>query len=194
MRRTWFVLLAVLLLGSTPFKIRTILERAVNNERDAAARYEAFAAKAIEEGYPGAANLFRAASRAELVHADRFATALRERGLPVPEPEPRDVNVGSTAENLRAAAMQETGERDGFYAEAIADAHAAGDDNVAKLFDQTRDTENEHMNLLADASRNVEKMRQPKTYYVCDKCGYTTDVKLGFCALCRNDERPHPFE
>lgn len=188
MKRTWFVLMALLLLGSVPFKVRNLLDRAVNNEREASARYTAYAAKATEEGYPGAANLFTAAARAEAVHADRFADALKQRGLPVPEALPYTPNVGTTAENLRTAALSETSERDGFYAAAVEEAHAAGDDGLAKIFDQTRDVEIEHMNLIVDASRHLDQMKTPKTYYVCSKCGYTTDVKLGFCALCREGE------
>jgi len=194
MKRTWFVLLAVLLLGGVPFKIHNLLDRAVNNEREAAARYEVFAAKAAEEGYQGVANLFTAAARAESVHADRFAAALKERGLPVPEAVPYQPHAGTTAENLRVATLSETSERDGFYAEAAVEAHAAGDDAVAKMFDQTRDVEIEHMNLIVDATRHLEQMRTAKTFYVCSKCGYTTDVKLGFCALCRDGDHPHPVQ
>jgi rubrerythrin len=29
-------------------------------------------------------------------------------------------------------------------------------------------------------------MKEAKTFYVCDKCGYTTDVKLPFCPACQH--------
>lgn len=195
MKRILFVACAVLLFtGAVPFKVRHALDRAVENEREAAARYEAFAAKATEEGYPGAANLFRAAARAEMVHADRFATALKARNLPVPAPGEYQPHVGTTAENLSAAANSEIQERDGFYRDAIDDARDGGDAELAQIFDQTRDTEIEHSNLLLAASRNAEKLRTAKTFYVCDRCGYTTDVNLSMCVLCRLDKHPHPVE
>src|SRR6266498_4169176 len=46
-----FLLAAVAALFATPFPIQKALTNAVNSERAAVARYEAFAAKAEDEGY-----------------------------------------------------------------------------------------------------------------------------------------------
>lgn len=192
MRKLSFaVCVALLFLGATPFKLRNALDRAVTNEREAVIRYEAYAQKAMEEGYPGAAALFHAAARAESVHATRFAQAMTERGLPVPEPPSIAPLVGSTADNLRAAAAAEVTERDRTYREAIDAASEASDAALVKIFDQTRDTEVEHANLLQAASRNLEKMKETKTFFVCDECGYTTDIELPMCVLCRLNKHPH---
>jgi rubrerythrin len=165
--------------------VRAVLEKAVANERDAVVRYKAFAAKASDEGYLGAAALFTAQAKAESIHAQRFAAALKARGVIVVEPSNsyRPL-VGSTAENLRSAAAAEVGERDGIYRDAIDVARRNGDTEIAKMFDETRDVEVEHGNLCNTAARNLESMKQDRTYYVCDKCGYTTDIALARCPDC----------
>ena len=192
MKRTLLVLAAALLLplGAAPFKVRNILEKALVNEREAVARYEAFAAKAMEENQAGAASLFRACARAERVHAARFAAALEERGLPVPAEVELHPAAGSTAENIRAAAAAEMGERDGIYHEALEIAAEFKDPQLARIFDQTRDTEVEHANLLLAAARSPN-LQATKPFYVCDQCGYTTDIDLPMCALCRVNKHPH---
>jgi rubrerythrin len=172
-------------------KVRNILERAVQNEREAATRYDAYALKAAEEGYPGVVNLFTAAARAERVHASRFEKAMRERGIPIPSALDYEPRVGTTRENLRAAAAAEVSERDGIYREAIDAAAGASDAALALVFDQTRDTEVEHANLMNAAARQLEKLRESKAFFVCDDCGYTTDVELPLCCLCRTRHAPH---
>ncbi|MBM3302216.1 MAG: rubrerythrin family protein, partial [Deltaproteobacteria bacterium] len=52
------------------------LKQAYAGECQASVRYLAFAEKADEEGLPGAARLFRAAARAEMVHALSHLRAL----------------------------------------------------------------------------------------------------------------------
>lgn len=158
---------------------------AVSGERAAVARYEAAAVKADDEGYKGAASLFRAAAKAESVHAARFAGLLKARGI---DSEPSAIAppaIGSTADNLRAASIAEQGERDSTYRDAIT-ACEHSDPDAAKVFDTTRDAEVEHLNLFSDATRHLDALKDAKTFYVCDVCGYTTDVKLPLCPSCRD--------
>src|SRR5512140_902870 len=56
------------------------LQAAFNGESNANARYLAFAKKADAEGYGTAASPFRAAARAEPVHFERHAKAIKELG------------------------------------------------------------------------------------------------------------------
>lgn len=44
------------------------------------------------------------------------------------------------------------------------------------------------MNLCHAASRDYDSMKSAKTYYVCGKCGYTTDISLPFCPACQRKE------
>ena len=203
MRKAVLVLSAVLLATvavpaisqkSIPPQLREVLLRAVTNEREAIARYEGFAAKAEEEGYPGAAALFRACARGESVHAKRFASLLADGGVPLPDPPAAAPAVGTTADNLRSSAGLEAGERDGIYKEGLAAARQARAESATLCFDQTRDTEVEHANLLGNATRHLEEMKVAKKYYVCPKCGYTSDLDLPFCVLCRDSSHPKAVE
>lgn len=176
------------------YEVRTSVERALANERAAIARYDAFAVKAAEEGYPGAAALFRAAARGEKVHAARFARVLRQHGHAVPEPDPQKPAVGSTEDNLRTAASSEMAERDGMYKEGVEICTLHGAKDVAAVFNETRDAEVEHGNLCAAAVRNPALLKSGRTYYVCAECGYTTDIRLPLCPSCRKREPPEAVE
>lgn len=201
MKRTLLVIaLSSIALGTIaatnplPREVREVLQRALVNEREAAARYEVFARKAQEEGYRGAAALFRAQAQAERTHGQRFASVLRAHDVALPAEEAYSPAAGSTAENLRSAAAAEKAERDGSYLEAIETCKLHGATEIAKLFDQTRDSEVEHGNLCVAASRDLDSMKEPKTFYVCGKCGYTTDVKLPFCPACQHKVAPEAVE
>ncbi len=202
MKRTLMIIIAlssfaVATIAATktlPHDVRTVLQRALANERETVARYEAFARKADEEGYRGAAALFRAQAQAERTHGERFATALRAHDITPPAEETVSPAVGTTADNLRNAASAERTERDGIYREAIETCNLHSATEIAKLFDQTRDSEVEHANLCTAAARDVEAMKEPKTYYVCGKCGYTTDVRLPFCPACQHKAQPAAVE
>ena len=74
------VLFSLLILGAVAayaatdlsLTVREAVETAIRHEREAVVRYEAFAAKADEEGYPGAAALFRAQAASEATHEKRL--------------------------------------------------------------------------------------------------------------------------
>lgn len=197
MKRTLVVLaLSTIALGTVaatnplPREVREVLQRALVNEREAVARYEAFARKADEEGYRGGAALFRAQAEAERTHAKRFAAVLDAHGIALPSEETFSAVAGKTGENLRNAAAAEKAEQDGVYREAIETCQQHRATEIAQLFDQTRNSEVEHANLCSAASRDLDSMKEPKTFYVCGKCGYTTDLKLPFCAACQRKVAP----
>jgi hypothetical protein len=104
-----------------------MLQKSLHNEREPVAKYEACALKATEEGYSGRwrCSARRRAPRAYTPSAS--SQALRERGIPVPEQVPRPPSIGTTAENLRAAMLAETQERDSTYREALEIAGEAKD-------------------------------------------------------------------
>lgn len=171
-------------------EVQRALIDSLQNERQAAMRYEAFMARAEADGYRGAANLFRACAKAERIHASRFKAALVKFGIEVPPAPAYTPDVSSTADNIRAAALSEQQERDVTYRQATESAKGGHNDFVARLFETTRDTETEHANLLGNAANSLEKLKQPRAYYVCEDCGYTTDVRLPLCPSCRHT---HPL-
>lgn len=185
---------ATLFATSTPFPVQKVLTNAVNNERAAVARYDAFAAKAEEEGYFGVASLFRACAKAERIHLQRFLGLMTARDVAPPAEAAPKIGVGSTRENLQTAISLEQGERDSTYLFAIDACNEAKDEIASKIFDTTRDAEVEHANLEAAAVRNLESMKAPRQYYVCDHCGYTSEIKLPLCASCRYPHAPPPVQ
>jgi rubrerythrin len=186
-----FPVIALAAEGRAPFGIQRVLNNAVLGERRAIARYDAYAIKADDEGYPGAASLFRACAKAESIHLRRFTALMVERNLEVPPETPVKVDVGSTRDNLQNAFAAETAERDSVYLYAIRTANDDHDEAVAKTFDETRDVEVEHANLCADALRNLADMKTPHEYYVCERCGYTTNLRLPLCPSCRDKHPLH---
>src|SRR5690348_13862109 len=131
----------------TSWGAQRVLTNAIVGERAAIARYDAFALRAEADGYLGAADLFRATAKAERVHLARISALMDDRGLALPPETTTLPRVGATAANLQTAVSAERTERDDTYLDAYKTASEAHDDEVATLFDQTRDAEVEHANL-----------------------------------------------
>jgi len=161
------------------------LQEAFNGESNAHHRYAAFAKKADEEGYRQVASLFRAASRAEEIHANNHAAVIRLLGAE-PKATIEMPNVRTTKENLAAAIEGEIYERDKMYPPFVEEAKASKNSAALKTFTYALQTEAEHARLYAVAVENLDTMRgKAATYYACSVCGYTTE-KLDFlrCLVC----------
>ena len=161
------------------------LQVAYNGESNAHVRYAAFAKKADEEGYGEVASLFRAASKAEEIHAANHAQVIKEMGA-VPAKAIEAPALKSTRENLQAAIVGEVYERDQMYPAFVNEAKATKNGAAVKTFTYALKTEAEHARLYTEALANLEKLRgKSRTYYVCTHCGYTVE-KLNFlkCLVC----------
>jgi len=75
---------------------------AYKGETTAHFKYAAYSKKAEEEGHPEIALLFKAASGAELIHANNHKVVLKRMGESIPEITP-EFTVMTTAENLKEA-------------------------------------------------------------------------------------------
>jgi rubrerythrin len=84
LRHLSFILFATMCLSAVPAIAGTTtlenLQAAYNGESNAHSRYLAFAKQASLEGYGEVASLFRAAARAEEIHASNHAAVLRMLG------------------------------------------------------------------------------------------------------------------
>jgi rubrerythrin len=160
------------------------LQAAFNGESNAHAKYLAFAAKADEEGYGQAASLFRAAARAEEIHAANHGEVIKKMGA-VPQATIETPEIKSTRENLQTAIEGETYERDVMYPEFIETAKQEKNSAAVRTFTWAIKAEAEHARLYTEALQNLEQYRTKKSYYVCSVCGYTT-VALNFlkCLVC----------
>jgi len=149
------------------------LQEAYNGESNAHARYAAFAEKADAEGYTKVASIFRAAARAESIHAANHAEVIRSLGGE-PTADVVAPTVKTTAENLQAAIEGESYERDTMYPEFIATARSEGNKDAIKTFNFAVEAEAGHAKLYADALQSLDRMKgQPITMYVCPVCGRT---------------------
>ena len=132
------------------------LMAAFAGESQANRKYLAFAAKAQEEGYPRAAAMFRAAALAETVHA---LSHFRAAG-----------GVGSTADNLKAAAEGETFEFEQMYPPMIEQAKKDGNSDAERSFNFANAAEKVHAALYKEVLASLEKGAEAD-YYVCSVCG-----------------------
>ena len=165
---------------------------AFNGESNAAAHYAAFAVKADEEGYLKVGSLFRAASRAEQIHAANHAAVIQKMGG-TPQATIAPAEVKTTAENLRAAIAGELYEVDVMYPDFLREAEAQKNPAARRTFHFALEAEKEHARLFAKALEHIqhcvdkscEKLSNPATYYVCPECGFTADkAEFDRCPVC----------
>ena len=161
------------------------LQTAYNGENNAHARYLAFAKQADTDGYAQIAALFRAAARAEEVHAGNHAVVIKKMGA-VPAAKIETPVVKSTKENLQVAIKGETYEKDVMYPEFLKQARADGNADAIQTFNYAKTAEMGHANLYTDAAANAAKMKAKGiTYQVCSICGNTVPkIDFSKCPSC----------
>lgn len=160
------------------------LQTAFNGESNAGARYLAFAQKAENEGYGKVASLFRAAAKAEDIHASNHAAVIRKLGG-TPTADVKTPEVKSTAENLQAAIKGESYERDTMYPDFLKQARQDGNNDAVRTFNFAKEAEAEHAKLYTEASGNLPAWKTSvQPFYVCPSCGYTTGaLNFGKCPV-----------
>jgi rubrerythrin len=168
--------------GVEPTKTLQNLQVAYNGESNARARYLAFAQKAEADGYGKVASLFRAAARAEEIHANNHSEVIRQLGG-TPTAEIKAPEVGGTAENLDAAIKGESYERDTMYPDFLNQARQDGVKEAFRSFNLARNAEAEHAKLYSQARSNLNAWKGgQQTFYVCPTCGFTTsDLSFEKC-------------
>lgn len=162
------------------------LQAAFNGESNARHRYLAFAAKADSEHFGQVASLFRAAARAEEVHAANHAQVIKQLGG-TPKATIENPEVKTTAENLQAAIKGETYERDSMYPEFLKKARADGNRAAIRTLNLARLAEAEHAKLYTQVLQGLQGLKQSgnKSFYVCPVCGFTTtDPSFTRCPSC----------
>ncbi|OGV37178.1 MAG: hypothetical protein A2X48_04885 [Lentisphaerae bacterium GWF2_49_21] len=161
------------------------LQAAFNGESNAKARYEAFAAKADEEGYKSVASLFRAAAKSEGIHAIKHGVMIKKlKAEPKATIEKPDIK--STKENLEASIKGETAEKDSMYPAFIKQAEADKNSGAALTFKGAMAAEVEHAKLYSQALKELDSWKAAgKEFLVCQICGFTTmDMGMKQCPVC----------
>lgn len=188
------LLVFALTLSATAFATKTLdnLQTAFNGESNANARYLAFAKQADKEGYMQAASLFRAAARAEEIHAQNHAVVIKKLGG-TPQAKIETPEVKTTADNLLVAIKGEIYERDVMYPDFIKQARTERDKAAIETFNYALTAEADHAKLYTNAKENLGTMKTAGVkYYVCTICGYTT-AKVDFekCPSCFNPKEKY---
>ena len=157
----------------------TNLLAAYEGESNAHSKYILFAAKADAEGWHGAASLFRAAARAEEIHAKNHARVLKQL-CAEPKRQISPSEVKSTLENLKAALAGEQYEIATMYPGFIMEATNSDIPIATRSLTWAMEAEKTHARLYAEAIELVEKGLKDSwaasacDFYVCAACGYTT--------------------
>ncbi len=147
-------------------------------ESQARNRYTYFASAAKKDGYEQISAIFQETADQEKEHAKKFFGALPGGDVEITASYPAGT-VGTTLENLKAAAEGEGHEWGTIYPSFAATAREEGFDGIAKLFDNISVAEKFHGRRYADLAANIEAGRvfartEPVTWR-CRNCGYTHD-------------------
>ena len=144
-------------------------------ESQARNRYTYFASKARKEGYMQISAIFEETANQEKEHAKRFFSYLEGGEVKVEWDFPAGV-VGSTLENLKAAADGERYEHSQMYPEFARIAREEGFEEIAVLFEKVSVAEKYHEERYRKLAENIEKgrvfKREGKTRWRCRNCGY----------------------
>lgn len=144
-------------------------------ESQARNRYTYFAAQARKEGYVQIADIFEETANHEKEHAKRFFKFLEGGEVGIAAAFPAGV-IGSTLENLKAAAAGEHHEHTSMYPGFAKVARQEGFDAVAMVFEFISVAEKQHEKRYNDLAANLNAgrvfKRETKQVWRCRNCGY----------------------
>ena len=144
-------------------------------ESQARNRYTYFSSKARKEGYEQVAAIFEETANQEKEHAKRFFSYLEGGDVEISAAFPAGV-IGSTLENLKAAAAGEHHEQAEIYPGFAKVAREEGFSEIAELFEAISVAERFHEKRYLDLAANIEAdrvfAREEKVRWRCRNCGY----------------------
>jgi len=150
-------------------KVLKNLMEAFAGESQASRKYTAYAKKAEAEGKKNAAKLFRAASEAETLHAQRHLDVAGK--------------ILSTAENLQDAVKGETYEYESMYPEFLKTAEEEGNKEAIRTFTYAMEAEKVHAKLYKEALEKIDETEEI-FYYLCPVCGNIEKSVPEKCSIC----------
>jgi rubrerythrin len=144
-------------------------------ESQARNRYTYFASQARKEGYVQVSMIFEETANQEKEHAKRFFKFLEGGELEVTAAFPSGV-VGSTLDNLKAAAAGENHEHTSMYPGFARVAREEGFEAIAQVYDAVSVAEKQHEKRYRDLAANIENdrvfKRSERVVWRCINCGY----------------------
>ena len=156
------------------------LRTAFAGESQARNKYTYFASKAKKEGFVQIANIFTETADNEKEHAKIWFKLLG--------------GIGTTAENLLAAAEGENYEWTDMYATFAKEAREEGFEDIAKLFEGVGAIEKEHeeryRKLLANVEGGLVFSKDGDMIWQCSNCGHIVIGKQApeVCPVCAHPQ------
>ena len=157
-------------------KTEANLWTAFAGESQARNKYTYFASKAKKDGYVQISKIFEETAANEKEHAESWLKLL--------------AGIGTTAENLKAAAEGENYEWTDMYATMAKEAKEEGFDHIAFLFEEVAKIEKEHeeryLKLLANVEGGIVFSRDGDMIWQCSNCGHIHVGKQApeVCTVC----------
>ena len=162
-------------------------------ESQARNRYTYAAGKARKEGFVQISQIFEETANQEKEHAKRFFKFLEGGEVQVNAAFPAGV-IGSTAENLKAAAAGEHEEWSAMYPGFAKVAREEGFEAVAKVFEAVSVAEKQHEKryngLLANVENGTVFKKAKPVVWRCMNCGYLHEGEEapGSCPACAHPQ------
>jgi rubrerythrin len=144
-------------------------------ESQARNRYTYFASKAKKDGYVQMSLIFEETAKQEKEHAERFFKFLEGGEVEIAAAFPAGI-IGSTLENLKAAAAGEHYEQTEMYPGFAKIAREEGFEDVAVVFERVAVAEKQHEKRYRELAANIEAdrvfKREETVKWRCLNCGY----------------------
>ena len=162
-------------------KTEANLQAAFAGESQARNKYTYFASKAKKDGYVQIAAIFEETANNEKEHAKMWYKLLNN-------------GIGSTAENLKAAADGENFEWTDMYETFAKEAREEGFEDIAKLFEGVAAIEKEHeeryRKLLANIEGDLVFSKDGDVVWQCANCGHICVGKEApqICPVCNHPQ------
>ena len=165
------------------------LLKAFAGESQARNRYTFFASKAKKEGLMQIADIFQETANQEKEHGERFFKFLEGGSVEITESFPAGV-IGTTLDNLKAAAAGEAYEWSDMYPAFAKVAREEGFEQIAAAFEAISVAEKQHEKRFRDLADNLEAgrvfKRNGKVVWRCRNCGYLHEAEEApdVCPAC----------
>lgn len=169
------------------------LLKAFAGESQAKNRYTFFAKQAKKDGYEQISALFMETAMNEEEHAKIFFKLLEGGDVEITATYPAGV-IGSTPDNLKAAAMGENEEWTSLYPDFARVAAEEGFKKISAMFKLIAKIEADHEARFLKLLENIEEgkafVKDKKVKWVCRKCGHVHygEKALEKCPVCAHPQ------
>ncbi|MHC4488143.1 MAG: rubrerythrin [Planctomycetota bacterium] len=168
-------------------------------ESQARNRYTYFASQAKKEGYEQIAAIFEETANQEKEHAKREFKFLKGGEVEIAAAFPAGV-IGSTSENLKAAAAGENYETTEMYPGFAKVADEEGFPEIAQVFRDIAVAEARHRDRYLALEKNIAEgkvfKREKSVRWICRNCGYVHEGTEApeICPACAHPQSHYELE